>query len=141
MRQHGVDFEALLANFKHISTHGSHTTGGGSSPWLSSTFASPTSVGIVRQLYLFYLILTSAIGLVLCQYTVDNLFQWLNGGTIYALQLMPEAKLLTESKGTPDHQSFANNYFCLSVGFCITLGLSLIYGLLCSMHQKQGGRL
>ena len=76
------------------------------------------------------------IGLVLCQYTIDNIFQWLNDGTIYALQLMPEAKLLTEAKGSPDHQPFANNYFCLSVGFCITLLLSLIYGLLFGMHQK-----
>ena len=47
MRQQGVDFESLFANFKHIATHGSFT-GSQSTPWLSSTFASPAMVSLTR---------------------------------------------------------------------------------------------
>ena len=84
MRQQGIDFESLLSNFKHIATHGSFTDSN-STPWLSRTFASSTMVSIVRQLYILSLIMCSAIGLILCQYTSDNIFRWLNGGSVYAL--------------------------------------------------------
>ena len=84
MRQHGVDFESLLANFKHIATHGSHT-GNFKSPWLSNTLAGPSAVSIVRNLYLIYLVLASTISIVLCQYTADMIFEYLNSGSIYAL--------------------------------------------------------
>jgi len=91
-------------------------------------------VGLARQLFLVGLVLSSAIGLILCQYSVDNLFRWLNG-SVYALQLMPEAKLLTD-KSPADHQSFAGNYFCLSIGFGITLLTGIVYGLLFKANQK-----
>jgi hypothetical protein len=97
MRQQGVDFESMIANFKHITTHGSFTAGGSWKPWLTRTLASPASVIIIRHLYILYLILVSSVGLVLSQYTVDSVFQLVNGGTIYSLQLMPEAKILSET--------------------------------------------
>ena len=103
MRQQGVDFESMLANFKHIATHGSFTAGGVSKPWLTRTLASPTMVIIIRHLYIVYLILASSIGLILSQYTIDSVFQLMNGGTVYALQLMPEAKILAETDNSPDH--------------------------------------
>lgn len=123
MRQQGVDFESMVANFKHIATHGSFTAGGTFKPWLTRTLASPTSVIIIRHFYIVYLILASSIGLVLSQYTMDSVFQLINGGTNYALQLMPEAKILAE---TDTIQPFVNNYFSLSIGFCIVFGLALI---------------
>ena len=95
-------------------------------------------VGIIRQLYLLGLILSSAISVILCQYSLDNIFHWLNGGCVYALQLMPEAKLLTE-KDSADHQAFAGNYFSLSVGLGMTMVAGLLYGLLCS--ARPGGSL
>jgi hypothetical protein len=65
MRQQGVDFESLISNFKHISSHGSFTAGGVSKPWLTRTLASPSAVIIIRHYYILYLILASSIGLVL----------------------------------------------------------------------------
>jgi hypothetical protein len=85
MRQYGIDFEALIANFKHITTHGSFTAGGRFKPWLSRTIASPTSVLMMRQLYIIYLVLASSMGLVLCLYTVDDLYALMNNGNVYAL--------------------------------------------------------
>ena len=134
MRQHGVDFESLIANFQHIATHGSHT-GNLRMPWLSKTLAGPSSIGIIKHLYLTYLILASTIGLVLCQYTADTMFEYLNSGTIYALQLMPEARVITESKMSPDRQPFAGNYFSISVGLSLTLLLGMIYGLTWSFSR------
>ena len=134
MRQQGVDFESMIANFKHISTHGSFTAGGTFKPWLTRTLASPTSVLIIRHFYIIYLMLASSIGLVLSQYTMDSVFQLINGGTIYALQLMPEAKILAE---TDTIQPFVNNYFSLSVGFCIVLGLGLVQGVISSITSRR----
>ena len=54
---------------------------------------------------------------------------------------MPEAKLLTETSDKSDKQPFANNFFCISVGFCITVVAGLIYGIIFSANQKQGSRL
>ena len=139
MRQQGVDFESLIANFKHIATHGSFTANN-KTPWLSSTFSSSTMVGIMRQFYLINLILCSAIGLILCQYTADSLFRWINNGSVFAVQLMPEAKLLVDSAGS-DHQPFAGNYFSFSVGLGITMIISILYALIFKSNQKQGGSL
>jgi len=75
----------------------------------------------------------SAIGLILCQYVTDNIFRWLNHDTVYALQLMPEAKILTDNS-TGDHQAFASNYFSLSIGFLIVMAVGLVYGLLFRMN-------
>ena len=130
MRQYGVDYESLIGNFKHIATHGSFTAGGNFKPWLTKTLASPTFVNIIRHMYIIYLILASSIGLILSQYTVDSVFQLVNGGTIYALQLMPEAKILAE---TDTIQPFVNNYFSLSIGFCIIIGLGFFIGLIGSL--------
>jgi hypothetical protein len=96
-------------------------------------------VSLSRQLFLMGLVLSSAIGLILCQYSVDNLFRWLNGA-VYALQLMPEAKLLTDSSSS-DHQAFSGNYFSLSIGFGVTLLTGILYGLFFRANQKQGGAL
>lgn len=66
MRQNGVDFELLLANFKHISTHGSHQAFGISTPWLSYTFTSSAAIGLAKYVYILSMVLQSAIGLILC---------------------------------------------------------------------------
>lgn len=50
---------------------------------------------------------------------------------------MPEAKILAETENSPDHQPFVNNYFSLSIGFCIVLGLGLIQGVLSSLSSKR----
>ena len=84
-----------------------------------------------------YLIMASALGIILCQYTVDSLFQHLNGGTIYAIQLMPEAKILTETHSS-DYQPFANNFFCASVGFGIVLLVSMLFSLMCGIQNRRG---
>ena len=104
MKQQGVDFESLIANFKHISTHGSFTASN-HTPWLSSSLSSESMVGIIRNLYLASIILSSAIGLILCQYSFDNMYKWLNNGKVFALQLMPEAKILNDNESS-DHQPF-----------------------------------
>ena len=86
------------------------------------------------------IVVSTAISIVFTQYTVDNLFLNFNHGILYGIQLMPEAKLLVDSSG-PNEQPFVNNYFSFSVGFCITLGYALLYGLIFSMNQKQAGYL
>lgn len=141
MRQNGVDFELLLANFKHVSTHGTHAAFGLSSPWLSYTFTSSAAISLAKYFYILSLLLQSVIGLILCQYTIDNLVQWADGGTAYALQLLPEAKFLSDYQAHENSQPFAGNYFALSIGFGVSLVLSIFYGLIFSANQKQGGPL
>jgi hypothetical protein len=65
---------------------------------------------------------------------MDSVFQMVNGGTIYALQLMPEAKILAE---TDTLQPFVSNYFSLSIGFCIVLALGLIQGVISSISSRR----
>jgi hypothetical protein len=96
LRQNGVDFELLLSNFKHISTHGSRQALGASSPWLSYTFTSSAFIGLTKYFYILSMILQSAIGLILSFYTIDNLIAWADGGTSFAIQLLPEAKFLQD---------------------------------------------
>ena len=141
MRQNGIDFELLLANYKHISTYGSHAAFGFSSPWLSYTFTSSGAIAIAKYFYILSLLMQSVIGLILCQYTIDNVVQWADGGTAYALQLLPEAKFLTDYKQNENNQPFAGNYFALSAGFGITLLLSLLYGLIFHINQKQDSKI
>jgi hypothetical protein len=62
----------LLANYKHISTYGSHAAFGESSPWLSYTFTSSGAIAIAKYFYILSLLMQSVIGLILCQYTIDN---------------------------------------------------------------------
>jgi hypothetical protein len=138
MKQQGVDFELLMSNFKHIATHGSFTNNN-KKPWLSQTFSSSAMVGVIKHLYTFSLMVFSIIGLILCQYVMDNLFKWVNKGKVFAIQLMPEAKLLIDSSGT-DHQSFAGSYFSFSVGLGITMFISLLYALIFRKSSVRGGR-
>lgn len=139
MKQQGVDFELLLSHFKHIATHGAFTNNN-QKPWLSQTFSSSAMVGIIKHLYTISLVMFSATGLILCQYAMDNLFKWVNGGKVYAIQLMPEAKLLVDSEGT-DHQSFAGSYFSLSVGLGITMAIACLYAIIFRGNRARGGRL
>lgn len=97
-------------------------------------------VGIVKHLFIMSMVLCSAIGLILCQYSMDSLFKWANGGQVYAIQLMPEAKLLTDSR-VGDHQSFAGSYFSFSVGLGIAMTFAIVYAILFRSSTKQGGRL
>ena len=128
MKQQGVDFELLLSNFKHIATHGSFTNNN-SKPWLSNTFSSSSMVGVIKHLYTISLVMFSVIGLILCQYSMDSFFKWINGGSVYAIQIMPEAKLLVDNLGT-DHQSFSGSYFCMSVGLGITMIIACLYAII-----------
>lgn len=139
MNQQGVDFELLLSNFKHIATHGSFTNNS-KKPWLSQTVSSSAFIGIIKHLYIISLVLFSVIGLILCQYALDNFFKWLNGGKVFAIQIMPEAKLLVDAQGT-DHQAFAGSYFCLSIGFGITLIVAVLYALIFRGSPVRGSRL
>lgn len=138
LRRHGVDFECLISNFKHISSHGVMRLGTSGSPWLSKSLASPAFIGIVMYLYTGYLVLASAVGIVLCQYVADNLFEWANGGTVFAIQLMPELRIIQETNSVHDHQPFANNYFTVSIGMGITLLLGLFYAGVVGIHSKRG---
>jgi hypothetical protein len=55
-------------------------------------------VSIIRQLFILSLVMCSTIGLILCFYVADSLFRIANNGTLFAVQLMPEAKILTNSE-------------------------------------------
>lgn len=138
MKQQGVDFESLLSNFKHIATHGSFTNQS-SKPWLSQTMSSSAMVGLMKNLYILGLVLSSMVGLIMCTYTMDNLVKFVRGND-FAIQVMPEATLL-EDKSTPDHLPFSSSLFSLSIGFGITLVAGILQVLILSPNQSRGGRL
>ena len=84
----------------------------------------------MRFLYQMSLVLMSVLSLVICTYIADSVFAWLNpSGNVYAVQLMPEAKVLSQ-KLSPDHmnvQPFALNYLCITVGFSLVLAFCIFY--------------
>lgn len=51
---------------------------------------------MTKYFYILSMILQSAIGLILSFYTIDNLIAWADGGTSFAIQLLPEAKFLQD---------------------------------------------
>ena len=80
MRQK-IDFESLLS---------SHMT------------QKSLSVVISKQLYLIQLVCLSSIGIILCTYTTDNMFEALIGRT-YGIQLVPEVAVISD-KNSPSQQ-------------------------------------
>lgn len=81
------------------------------------------AVSFTRQLYLVQLICISTIGIIVSTYTADNLFEASYGST-FALQLIPEAKIIYESNH--GSQPFQNNYFCISVGLIIVFFIAIV---------------
>jgi hypothetical protein len=96
-------------------------------------------VGLMKNLFILGLVLSSMIGLIMCIYTMDNLVKFVRGND-FAIQVMPEATLL-EDKSSSDHLSFANSLFSLSIGFGITLVAGILQALILSPNQSRGGRL
>lgn len=88
-----------MSNFKHIATHGSFTNNN-NKPWLSQTFSSSAMVGVIKHLFTLSMMMFSIVGLILSQYVMDTFFKWINGGKVFAIQIMPEAKLLIDKNGT-----------------------------------------
>jgi integral membrane sensor domain MASE1 len=93
------------------------------------------SVVISKQLYLIQLVCLSSIGIILCTYTTDNLFEALIGRT-YGIQLLPEVAVISD-KNSPSQQQqpFVNNFFCLSLGLITVFCLALI--LYAFNYEKQ----
>jgi len=50
---------------------------------------------------------------------------------------MPEAKVLSETL-SPDHQPFDNNFFCLSVGYGITMMVVMFVAVLNNWNSGRG---
>lgn len=69
------------------------------------------------------MICVSTIGIILSVYSADNLFQAILGKT-YALELVPDAKIISESIIDGDYTSI--NSFSISLGFILVLAIALI---------------
>jgi hypothetical protein len=92
------------------------------------------AVVLSKHLYMLQLICVSAIGIILSTYTCDNMFEILLGKT-YALQLLPEAQILTEiNSGT---QPFLHNYVCLSLGLGVVLLISIALYTCCDCDNRK----
>ena len=126
----------MVSNFRHISTY-SGIDVSQSTSW-KNPISLKTMVCIVRYLYMISLLLLSSMSIIIGQYTIDNLFVWINKGTIYAFQLIPEAKMLVEQMTDNfDRQPFQNNYFSVSIGFCIVFLFSATYMLIITLCGKK----
>ena len=85
MKIQGIDFEFLIANFKQLTIPNYlNYVSIFEIPWLSNTLAGPYCVGLVRNLFIAYLVICASIGLVICQYSADYIFEFITEGTIYA---------------------------------------------------------
>lgn len=108
MRLQGVDIEQLLAHFGmnasefelNDSMNSDMLDEKPSTSLMARIFSLRTIVHVMRFLYQMSLILMSVLSLVICTYITDSMFGWLNpNGNVYAVQLMPEAKVLSEKLG------------------------------------------
>jgi hypothetical protein len=93
-------------------------------------------------MYQLGLVLMSTISLIAAQYVVDGLLAWLSpGGYVYAVQLIPEAKIIIENVGkSSDRQPFAYNYLSFSIGFGVVLAFGLVYALISRLLHTDGQR-
>lgn len=84
----------------------------------------------------------STIGLIAAQYIVDGLLAWLSpGGYVYAVQLIPEAKIVVENVSLSSaRQPFVFNYLSFSISFGIVLACSVIYALVSRLLFSESNR-
>ena len=83
------------------------------------------AMSFAKQLYLFQLICTSTVAIIIGVYASDDLFKSLNEST-YALQIVPEIEVISDEQenGIP----FSSNVFVITIGFAITIFLcSVLY--------------
>lgn len=101
MKLEGIDMEQLLAHFSMVATdvelndsQESIDEKQGSS--ILQIFSFQTAVATIRLMYMLSLSALSVISLILAVHIADSMFVWLNPNGIFAVQIIPEAKVLNE---------------------------------------------
>ena len=105
MRLQGIDMEQLLTHFAMVAADyelndsiDSTTDERPTKTWFQQICAFSTAVKIFRLMYQLSLVMSSVISLVVAVYIADSFFMFINPtGFIYAVQLIPEAKVITQS--------------------------------------------
>ena len=134
MKLEGIDMEQLLAHFSMVATdvelndsQESIDEKQGSS--ILQIFSFQTAVATIRLMYMLSLSALSVISLILAVHIADSMFVWLNPNGIFAVQIIPEAKVLNEIDDS-NKQPFAYNYLSFSSGFGVVFVYSLLYGVI-----------